>query len=345
MTRALLCLAIVLIWSGLIAQKNSNYKVQCVAFYNLENLFDTVDDTTHNDDDFTPAGANAYTAEVYQKKLSNLSQVISELGTELTPKGPAILGVCEIENRSVLEDLVAQESIADRKYKIIHYDSPDHRGIDVALLYQARYFQPEIHFVQHVATRVSPDTSFTRDVLFVIGKLQGERIMVTVNHWPSRRGGQEATAPLRNGVARVNSYVIDSIQRTMGVTKHIVMGDLNDDPTNDSVTKYLRAEGKSDNLDPGEMFNPMWKYYRKGFGTTAWRDAWSLFDQIIFSDDWVNDEEGLQFFKAKVHNPRHLVQKDGHFKGYPFRSFAGGKFINGYSDHFPVYAYVIQKAE
>lgn len=318
------------------------FTAACIAFYNLENLFDTIDSPDTDDFEFTPQGPNVYNTAVYYDKLEKLSKVISEIGTEYTPDGAALLGVSEIENRSVLEDLVHQPALARRGYKILHQDSKDGRGVDVALLYQPKYFEPDtVLFFPLTTNNPGEATKYSRDILIAIGNLNGEPIAVTVNHWPSRRGGELSTAHLRNEAARINKHNLDSLAMT-GVSKSIVMGDLNDDPINDSVRKNLKARKYPEGLDKDEMYNPMEDYYRKGLGTTAYQDAWSLFDQIIVSNELVDDEKGFHFYKAGIYNPPYLTQKNGSFKGYPFRCYSNGAYTGGYSDHFPVYILLVK---
>jgi hypothetical protein len=326
----------------LLSQKEFN--VACIAFYNVENLFDTLDSPDTEDFEFTPAGPNHYNSKVYYDKLSHLSKVISELGTEYTPDGAAILGVSEIENRTVLEDLIKQPALAARGYKIIHQDSKDGRGVDVGFIYQPKYFTPDTTLFISLQTNDPGDpTRFSRDILIAIGKLEGERIAITVNHWPSRRGGEQTTAHLRNQAAMINRAVLDSLKTNCHIEKAIVMGDLNDDPINDSVRKYLKSGRALNELKGKEMFNPMEDYYRKGLGTTAYQDAWSLFDQIILSTDLAVNTTGLHFYKAFVYSPLYMTQKTGAFKGYPMRTYANGVYAGGYSDHFPVYVLLVKE--
>ncbi|MEO6133369.1 MAG: hypothetical protein ABIQ02_16125 [Saprospiraceae bacterium] len=324
------------------AQKEFN--VACIAFYNVENLFDTLDSPDTDDLEFTPNGSNLYNTHVYYDKLAHLSRVISEIGTDVTPDGAAILGVSEIENRTVLEDLIKQPALANREYKILHKDSWDGRGVDVGLIYQPKYFTPDTFFFVPLQTNAPGDSvRYSRDILFAVGHLNGDKIVVTVNHWPSRRGGEQATAHLRNKAAMINRRVLDSLAENLHIEKAIVMGDLNDDPINDSVHKYLRTGRTLSNLDIKEMYNPMEDFYRKGLGTTAYRDAWSLFDQIILSSDLANAANGFRFYKAAVYNPSYLTQKTGTFKGYPLRTYADGVYAGGYSDHFPVYVLLVKE--
>ncbi len=329
-------------WSSALCQKE--FTVACIAFYNLENLFDTLDSPDTDDLEFTPHGPNLYNSKVYWDKQQKLARVLSEIGVEYTPDGAAILGVSEIENISVLEDLVRQPAIAQRGYKIIHQDSKDGRGVDVALLYQPRYFTPSEVFYYSLPTSEPGDSlKFSRDILFASGQLNGEPIIVSVNHWPSRRGGEQNTAHLRNAAAAYNRYYLDSMATHHQITKSIVMGDLNDEPVNESVRKYLRAKNSTEGLGQNAMFNPFEAFYKKGLGTTAYKDAWSLFDQIILSSDLATSSLGFRFHKAVVFNPPYLTQKSGDFKGYPQRTYANGVYAGGYSDHFPVYVLLVKE--
>ncbi|MEM1215113.1 MAG: endonuclease/exonuclease/phosphatase family protein [Bacteroidota bacterium] len=325
--------------------QNQNYQVGLIGFYNLENLFDTLDTPDVRDTEFSPAGDKNYNTDLYQDKLGNLSSVIAKLGTDLSPDGVSILGVCEIENRSVLEDLVAHPNLVERGYQIVHHDSPDKRGIDVGLLYNPKYFTVTNSKNHEVLIYDDEDGEriFTRDVLLVEGQYGDDQVFIMVNHWPSRRGGEARSAPKRAAAALVCKNLADSIRTNVPNAKIVIMGDLNDDPISPSVAKVLRAQGKRNKVRKGDLYSPMWSFYRKGMGTTAWRDAWSLFDQIIVSDNWLdNEQDGFSFYQAHIYNPNYLVQKTGHFKGYPFRTFVGDTYLGGYSDHFPVYMAVIR---
>ena len=321
-----------------------DFTVACIAFYNLENLFDTIDSPDTDDFEFTPYGSNVYNSSVYYDKLEKLSKVISELGAEVTPDGAALVGVSEIENRTVLEDLVRQPALKNRNYQILHHDSKDSRGVDVALLYQPKYFTPDT-LIYHSLVTSDPgeELKYSRDILVAVGSLNGEQIAVSVNHWPSRRGGESRTAHLRNAAACFNKNILDSLIENNVADKTIVMGDLNDDPVNDSIRKGLRSKRETIDLGKDDMYNPLEDFYRKGLGTTAYRNAWSLFDQIIISESLVNDSSGYRFYKAAIHNPSYLVENSGIYKGYPFRSYSNGSYTGGYSDHFPVYILIIRE--
>lgn len=325
--------------------QKANYKVACIGFYNFENLFDTVDDPNTNDEEFTPNGPRLWTEEIYQDKQKNLARVVSELGTELTPDGVAILGVSEIENRKVLEDFVKQPAVAARDYQIVHYESQDRRGIDVGLIYQPKYFKVTgSKIIPLVIFGDDGEQNYTRDILYVAGMLDGEPLHVLVNHWPSRRGGEAATQPYRNAAALICKNVKDSLEQLDPHAKVIVMGDLNDDPVSPSVKKVMASKSREKDVRPGDFFNPMYEFFKKGIGTTAYRDAWSLFDQIILSPGLLN-QTGYHYYKAHVYNQPYLIQKTGQYKGYPFRTFDFDNYIGGYSDHFPVYVFLVKAVE
>lgn len=321
-----------------------SYQITAIAFYNFENFFDTLKAVGKFDEDFTPNGAYHYTREIYQAKVHNLATVLRQLGTDVTPDGPALIGTAEIENDRVLADLVAAPEIADRHYRFVHFESPDSRGIDVALLYNPKYFQ-----VLHASALFTDIRRFgekggrTRDVLHVIGVLAGDTTHVFVNHWPSRRGGQSVSAPLRAIAANVSRRVIDSLMVINANTKVIVMGDLNDDPTDNSIAKVLGAKGDIKKVEPGELYNPWVNYIKKGIGTLGYADSWNLFDQIILSSGWLRPEgKHWQFYKSEIFSRDFLKTKFGQYKGYPHRSFDGPNWINGYSDHFPVLVYLVR---
>lgn len=320
------------------------YKVGCVGFYNLENLFDTKDDPEIRDEEYTPEGSKLWTAEMYESKVDRMANVISELGTELSPDGVALLGVAEVENRKVLEDLVAHKKLAKRKYQIVHYDSPDRRGIDVALFYQAKYFQvTDSKAVPLMIYNTDSSRVFTRDILFVSGIFDDEPLHVLVNHWPSRRGGEQASRSKREAGAAVCKGIIDSLMQENPDAKVLLMGDLNDDPVNTSLKKVLQTERKKTKVKQGGLYNPMEDLFRKGYGSNAYRDAWSLFDQIILSEGLLSKDEGYNYYKTQIFNKDFMLQKTGRFKGYPLRTHAGGEYLGGYSDHFPVYVFLVKE--
>jgi hypothetical protein len=239
------------------SQKN-NYRVSLIGFYNLENLYDTINNPMVDDEEFLPNSARQYNSHIYLDKLDRLSDVVSQMGTDITPDGLALLGVAEIENDTVLTDLARTPKLAKRKWKFVHYDSPDRRGVDVALFYNPKYFSvlhSEPLFVQLPGG--SKDAFFTRDILYVKGILDGDTIHVFVNHWPSRSGGEERSIPARAAAAGTAKKRIDSLMAINPATKVVLMGDLNDDPVSPSLTKIIGAKGKMSDVKENEMFNPL----------------------------------------------------------------------------------------
>ncbi|MGI9192746.1 MAG: endonuclease/exonuclease/phosphatase [Chitinophagaceae bacterium] len=313
-------------------------KLIAVGFYNLENYYDTLNDPRVNDDEFTPDGANAYSGKVFKKKVDNLSTVIEKMGMEKTDEGLAILGVAEIENEDVLKVLCAHPNLAKRHWKVVHFDSPDERGVDVGLLYNPSLFR--VMSAQALRVPVELGDRPTRDILYVSGRLGGEIVHVFVNHWPSRRGGESATREKRKLAASVSKKIIDSLLKINPLTKVILMGDLNDDPINASVTEVLDAKGKPGEVRTYNMYNPWMSFYKQGNGTMAYQDTWGLFDQILVSSGFIRKiSGGLQFEEAEIFNRSFMIEKFGQYKGYPKRSYSNGVWNDGYSDHFPTLLY------
>jgi len=349
MLRYFLALFFIAIIESAASQEEIVYKINTVAFYNLENLFDAINDPITFDDDRTPDGKDKWTDAIYKDKLKKLAQVISEIGKDLTGKAPAIIGVAEIENRKVLEDLVNCEALLKYDYAIIQFDSPDRRGIDVALLYQKSVFIPTNYTNKELLIYNDNDALkrvFTRDQLLVSGMLDGEMVHIIVSHWPSRRGGEARSRSKRIKAAKLNKQIIDSLHSDDPYAKIITMGDLNDDPTNQSVKDILKTKANREEVGFKELYNPMERMFKKGLGTLAYRDGWNLFDQIIISDAFLEkDFSTYRFYQAGIYNKPYLTNPRGRYKGYPFRSFANGSYTGGYSDHFPVYIYLIKKVE
>ena len=343
-----LLLLFVLVFISVNAQEKKKFKIHTVAFYNLENLFDTINDTTKYDEASPIMEMNAsLRGEVYENKVHNMARVVADIGFEDTKNTPAIIGVSEVENRQVLMDLVNDPQLLAKDYGIIHYESPDKRGIDVALLYQKALFTP-IETSSHellIYDDLTRKRVFTRDQLLVSGKLDGDLIHVIVNHWPSRSGGEARSRSKRVGAAKLNKRIIDSLQSIDPYAKIITMGDLNDNPTNASVKDVLKAERKENKVGFKGIFNPMEGFYKQGLGSNAYRDSWSLFDQILFTKPFLEkDYSSFRFYKAGIFNKSYLTSKHGRYKGYPFRSFSSG-FTGGFSDHFPVYIYLIKEVK
>lgn len=313
-----------------------------IAFYNLENLHDTIFNTDPNlilQDEFTPQSPKKYNTEKYYKKLDNLARVISEIGAEVDKLGPAIIGVAEVENRTVLEDLINRPALKNRNYGIIHYESYDERGIDVAFLYRKDCFVPIYSF-----HKKQPKFR-TRDLVYLEGELDGEHIYLLVDHWSSRRGGRKRSEPRRISMAQKDRTVIDSIFSVNPDAKVIFMGDLNDNPNNISIVKYLKAKGSVEKLEIGDLYNPFYEKFKQGNGTLAHNDSWNLFDQIIISQSFLNDTIGYNFKGAFIFKKKYMYQQTGRFEGYPLRTYVGDEFQNGYSDHFPVYILISKKTK
>jgi predicted extracellular nuclease len=325
--------------------QSKSYKVAIIGFYNLENLFDTINNPGVDDEEFSPDGPRRYSGEIYRDKLTKLATVISQMGTEISPDGPGILGVAEVENAGVLEDLVRHPLIEKRGYKVIHYNSPDARGIDVGLLYNPKYFTPEKSNKLFVSLPSgSKDAYYTRDVLWVKGKWDGEDIHVYVNHWPSRSGGEKRSEPGRMAAAQVCRKHMDSIAGVEKYPKVVVMGDLNDDPINKSITQVIGAVAEKDEVMRGGMYNPWTELYKKGYGTLAYQDAWGLFDQILVSQPWLPENQNGFFLKtARIFNKEYMVENRGRYKGYPMRTWDGLTYRGGYSDHFPTYLILLKE--
>lgn len=331
--------------TSIFSQEAETYEVRTIAFYNLENLFDTKNDTLIFDDDRTPSGKDNWTEERYWHKIEQLSTVLIELGTTAKTSNPDILGVCEVENLQVLQDLVQHKNLQPFNYGIIHFDSPDERGIDVALLFKKEVFIP-VNFNSHRLLLFNADgeRNYTRDQLIVEGLLDNEKIYFLVNHWPSRSGGEARSRPFRLEAAKLNKRILDSVRRQDQTAKIISMGDFNDDPTNESFKKILKVEGNLKKLDTNGLYGPMEKLFKKGTGSLAYRDKWNLFDQFYMTANLLGKaNKGYQFWKSGIFTADYLMDPKGQYKGYPLRSYAGGSYIGGYSDHFPVYLYLIRK--
>lgn len=345
---------IFLVFCQNLTAQNKNYSIHTVSFYNLENLFDTIRDEKIFDEEWTPKGTRNWDTKKYNQKLKNLSRVISEIGTAENTKMPTIMCVSELENRGVLEDLVAQPALKPADYGIVHYDSPDRRGIDVALLYQKKHFTPTntqsiplyIYDTSDPKTKDWNDGKgkriYTRDQLVVTGLLDGEEFHFIVSHWPSRSGGEKKSSPNREAAAALNRKIIDSLYQINPNAKIITVGDFNDGPYNKSVMESLGAKGKRDQVKAKGLFNPMWQMFQDGQGTIAYRDAWDIFDQMVISEPLLQkDYSTYRYWKTAVFKKPYMIQESGQYKGYPLRNQTSGE--PGFSDHFPVYIYLIKE--
>jgi predicted extracellular nuclease len=315
-----------------------------VAFYNVENLFDTADNPARQDDDFLPDGPKQWTSERYQEKLAKLAKVVTALNH------PVLLGLAEVENEAVLRDLIGRSELAEAGYDLVHYDSPDARGIDVALLYRTAFFTPVSS--QAIPVTFAEDNYRSRDLLLVSGTLGRDAkynsLHVLVNHWPSRRGGVAKSEARRLAAATLARQAVDELLQTDATANVILMGDFNDEPTDRSITEGLRATGTVSGADPSQLFNTVTALDEAGRGTYQFRGNWNMLDQIILSAGLVEDERGVDDYhylpkSAEVFMPDWLLQADSKYVGYPDRTYAGNKYLGGYSDHLPVYVELINE--
>ncbi|MDZ4663850.1 MAG: hypothetical protein SGJ15_03135 [Bacteroidota bacterium] len=322
--------------------KNKNYFISAIGFWNVENLYDTLNDVWKNDEEFTPSGTNAWTGPRYWTKIDRLAEVISMMATNVTPDGLAIIGLCEIENKSVVEDLVKNPRLKKRNYKVVHIEGPDARGVDPSFIYNPTYFTVIKSVSYHVQL---VDTGYkTRDILVVSGLFNGEAMSFLINHWPSRRGSELRSRPGRINAAKMARHIADSIYKNDPEAKIAIMGDLNDDPTNESVKKHIGTYGDLKEAVAGDYFNPMEKLFESGIGTLAWKDSWNLFDQILLNKPFIpNDYRSWNYYTVRVFNKAFLKSDYGNFKGYPFRTYSGSSYTAGYSDHFPVYIVIAKE--
>ncbi|GHU93573.1 endonuclease [Bacteroidia bacterium] len=326
---------------GIVAAQKPAYKYEAVGFYNLENLYDTISDD-NDDKKFLPDGANHWTGERYRHKLKNMAHAISQIAVDVLPSGLTVLGVSEVENKRVLEDLVATPPINKKKWGIVHYDSPDARGVDVALLYQKTRF--EVISSRQVPFNIANNPTFkSRDQLVVTGKLDGEVMHFIVVHWPSRYGGEERSRELRMAAAQLTMRIVDSLYKSDINAKIIIMGDFNDDPDNPSLASVMNAKEKPEEVEKRGLFNSTYKLFREGKGSLAYDDRWNMFDQQILSEPFMRkDFSGYQFHTAHVFDANFLKTDEGRYKNYPFRTFVGSVWQGGYSDHFPSYVVLIK---
>jgi predicted extracellular nuclease len=316
----------------LIAAGNSySQKNFTVAFYNTENLMDTLDNPRALDNDFLPNGKYKWDSQRYKKKITSIATVISKLGDE---DGPELIGLAEIENKKVLTDLVSSKELKSLGYSIVHYDSPDERGIDVALLYKTKSFRVLSSRIYSAA--FLKIKSHTRDVLLVKGIVGKDTVFVLVNHWPSRRKGVEQSEDKRIAVSIMVREAVDSIYQKSSSAKIILMGDFNDEPTNKSITVELNAKPEVTSLKKDELYNPFYNLSQKGLGSVNYSHQWDMFDQIMLSKDFFSGKGNFAYKEASVYHPAWLHYKK-EIKNGPYRTFMGQEYKGGYSDHFPVY--------
>lgn len=368
------CLSLILfvlfcVTAGAQQSGEKRYDLYGVGFYNLENLFDTIHDAGKNDYEFLPGGSYHWNSMKYNSKLQHMAKVLSQLCTDKLPVGASVIGVSEVENARCMADLVAQKPLADRGYKYVHVDGPDRRGVDCAFIYNPRFFtlqdyylvpfyykdaaQPDVDlgFTVGADNKVKPypihpmrgDTAYiTRGFLVMTGLLGGEKIHFIVCHLPSRA----AASPARERGGEQLYALKNALLKQDPGSKVIIMGDMNDDPKNKSMSEALACKHKkADVKDAADMYNPWWDVlYKVGQGTLLYDGKWNLFDQILLSGGFVGDDRStLKLFQNRIFLKDYLIQQEGKYKGSPLRTHASGVWLNGYSDHLPTYVYLIKE--
>lgn len=395
-TLSLLLLTFLFLTINVSAQ--NKYTSIAVGFYNVENIFDTIESAGYIDgtlkfndpnyhrsiavtdidkydtvdfkqqysyeniqgkkiirpiilqDEFLPKGKKLWGKERYTQKINNISSVIADLGKDVTGIAPVIVGLSEIENREVVVDITNSPALKKHNYGVVHFNSFDARGVDVALIYQkARFIVKDA--IPHPIFIFEADgkRKYTRDILQVTGLLDGEEMTFLVNHWPSRSGGEKVSMPARMEAAKVAKGIIDDLKSKNKDAKVILMGDLNDDPVDPSVKDIFNPAGEMNKVKEDGYYNPMLGLFKKGIGTLAYRDSWNLFDQIISTASFVTnnkDYSTFKIYKTEIYNKDYLVSKEGQYKGYPNRMWSGDTYrANGYSDHFPVYTILLKSVK
>lgn len=307
-----------------------------IAFYNVENLFDTIDDPAINDADFLPGARIPWTTDRYEVKLSHLADVIQALSD---PQAIAVMGLCEVENMAVIEELVKSPQLIPLRYQIIHRESPDERGIDNAMLYDAGQFKPVAVISIPVALNTVPEDR-TRDILYVKGinpKVKSDTLHIFINHWPSRSEGKEISEPKRIRAAESLKARTDSLLNRNPAALIVIMGDFNDEPSDKSLTEALKALPPTAVAVNKELYNLMYPLFQQGKGTLYYKD-WDLFDQVIISGNFRNKQKGLLFtgIEGKIFDAEWLMFKNAEGISRPNRT-AAKDYYGGYSDHLPVY--------
>ncbi|MEM9982986.1 MAG: hypothetical protein AAF734_10860, partial [Bacteroidota bacterium] len=293
-----------------------------------------------NDNEYTPTSDKKWTKERYDDKIAKLSLVIAKLNDEYAPD---IIGLCEVENKTVLERITKNALLEYKLYKYIHFDSPDQRGIDVALMYKSTRFKPYFSKVH----KVTVEGVATRDILHVSGVLSSsDTLQVLVTHFPSRYGGKQKTISKRKLAATKLRNIIDDILAKSPRAKIAVMGDFNDEPFDLNIWETLNARPHSFDLSPTQLFNPMGVLAHEGKGSYRYRDEWNMLDQIMLSRSLADQSAKLHYKvnSVGVYDEDFLKQKDDpKYADYPFRTYVGTKYLGGYSDHFPVYLKLVVK--
>ena len=335
--------------------QEKKYSVYAIGFYNLENLFDTLHDEGHNDYEYLPEGRNKWTGMKYLSKLKNMARVLAEMGTDKLPLGAAAIGVSEVENEGCLKDLCEQEPLKKRGFKYVLLEGPDRRGVDCGLLYNPALFTlNNVKLVPYIYDKPEDAQRATRGFLVCSGTLAEEHVTIIVNHLPSRG----ATSYYRELGGKQLRVVKDSLIKEDPNVKLFIMGDMNDDPKDLSMSVALGAKRKmKDVKEVNDLYNPFWDIHASGTGTLMYDGKWNLFDQIILSHSLLdkNMKDGkriipgkidcstLKLYQPAIFRRDYLFQQEGRHKGNTLRTHAGGVWLNGYSDHLPTLVYLVKE--
>ena len=339
-----------------LSAQNDEMIIRCVAFYNLENVFDTIHDEGKNDYEYLPDGGMKWTKFKYEEKIKNMAYAIAQLGTDEDPRGAACVGVSEVENIGCLHDLCRElNEKHNRNYVPILLEGPDRRGIDVGFLYNPDMFKPvgqpkgyelKAHYADGGVVRSRLQLWVSGYMLDDNRKIVMDKLHFSINHWPSRSGGEESSRATRDTAAMLCKQVADSIYMKEPRAKIIVMGDLNDDPFNNSCAVIMGAKKTREEVPAQGFFNTMWQKLDRGIGSLAYQGSWNLFDQIFISEPLMNAkvEDGKWvYWKSQIFNKPFLTVQEGKDKGTPFRTVKSGVWQNGYADHYPTMIYLIKK--
>lgn len=299
-----------------------------IAFYNLENLFEPIDDQDKLDKDYTPEGRFKWNTEKYLHKIDHLAQTISKIGLNRSALPPIVVGVCEVENETCLNDLVNSKYLKPFSYDYVFHRSPDMRGIHVAFLYQKEFFEFTHHKAFPLTLNVVDKQEGTRDILYIHGRLFGNPIHLLVNHWPSRTDGTLITNHKRVSASKLVQQVIKDIQDREALANILIMGDFNDDPSNHSIQLLKKKE----------FINAMEAFQKQKKGSIKYKGKWVMFDQILFNKN-LQESSWFNYETSHIFVEPYLIQKSGRHKGAPKRTYVGNYHQGGYSDHFPVFIY------
>ena len=307
-----------------------------VASWNLENLFDSVDDPNKNDEEFTPSSSKEWTIDRLNTKLYNLSRVIRSMNDN---RGPDILGVCEVEHKALLDSMIVK-FLHNKNYKVAYKESPDDRGIDNGLIYNADLFS----LLSVKGDTIKLDDGYPTRLILNVSLLTKDKdtLIVYVDHWPSRRGGEEKSEKNRVRAAETLKHGIESNFKHNAKSKIIIIGDFNDDPNNNSILKELNAVPfycDSTNYIESymELYNLAYPSFAEGLGTYKYRDNWNMLDQVIISGSLI-DSKNMHYVcnSFEVYKPLMMVTRSGKYEGAPFPTYGGSRYLGGYSDHYPV---------